>query len=816
MTFAPETVTLNGSGLVFANTYDSTVTAAYRSAILAAENYFQTHFTNAVTLQVSFSLSPLPAGTSGENSFFGAEGISYAELKSAWSAHATTADDRAALASLPATDPTGGAGFFLPAGLAKALGFVDPTEDDPDAVTLNSNLPWTFGTDAIGVLEHEISEGSFGRIGGLGFPTLSDNTPLWGPMDLFRYTAAGQRDYTGGRDGQPTYFSVDGTTVLTQLQYHNSLNANGVFDGADLADWDHTVGDAFGPGGPGGPGTISATDLRILDVLGWTPASPPTVTDQTAATSWTVGTAITLALAADTYTDPQGQSLTYAAKQIVNGAAVALPSWLHFTAATDSFSGTVPATATGSLALEVIATDTFGLSTAETFTVTLAPPSPPTVTDQVADQSWHAGTAITLALPADSFTDPQAFTLTYSAKQIVNGAAVALPAWLHFNATTQTFTGTLPLTASGALALEVIAKDSAGLTATETFTATLVPPSPPTVTDQIADQSWHAGTAITLALPADSVTDPQGLALTYTAKQLVGGVAVALPAWLHFNATSHAFTGTVPLTASGTLSLEVIAKDTAGLTAIESFGVTLVPPSPPTLTDQTADQTWAETAPLTLTLPADSFTDPQGLSLTYAAKQIVGGVEAVLPSWLHFSPTTRTFTGTPPVSAEGAPLTIEVVAKNLAGQTATETFGVTIVPPAPPGVSDQTPAQGWADSARISFVLPSDSITDPQGETLTYTAKQIVGGAAVALPSWLHFAPATRTFTGTVPATASGTLTIDVNAKDTSGLSADDIFTVTLGGVVASAHLATTSLDGSVQPTDPLHLIGAAQPSVLG
>src|ERR1700731_1064651 len=41
-----ETVTYAGSGLVFTNTYDSSVTTQYRSAIIAAENFFQSHFTN--------------------------------------------------------------------------------------------------------------------------------------------------------------------------------------------------------------------------------------------------------------------------------------------------------------------------------------------------------------------------------------------------------------------------------------------------------------------------------------------------------------------------------------------------------------------------------------------------------------------------------------------------------------------------------------------------------------------------------------------------------------------------------------------------
>jgi hypothetical protein len=108
---------------------------------------------------------------------------------------------------------------------------------------------------------------------------------LWAPMVLFRFTASGQRDFTGGQDGQKTYFSTDGSNVYTGLQYHNPVNASGQSDGFDWADWDPVGDDAnahdpFGPGGPGAgdPGTLSATDIRIMDVLGWgtTPETPDT------------------------------------------------------------------------------------------------------------------------------------------------------------------------------------------------------------------------------------------------------------------------------------------------------------------------------------------------------------------------------------------------------------------------------------------------------------------------------------------------------------------------------------------------------------
>ena len=259
------TVTWAGSGMVFDNTYESGVSAAYMTAIVAAEHFLESRFTNSITLSVSFSLGVLSDSVSGENDY-STDTVSYVTLVNALRSHATTADDFAAVASLPTTDPSGGEGFSIPLGEARVLGLVGNSYGIDDSVELNQVLPWSWGQDAVGVIEHEISEGEMGRIGGLGI-----QNGEWGVLDLFRYSSPGQRDYSGGADGQASYFSVDGSTLLTQ--FHNSVDTYGYFDGMDLGDWDNTVGDAFGPGGPGSPGTVSATDLRVLDILGWTPTS---------------------------------------------------------------------------------------------------------------------------------------------------------------------------------------------------------------------------------------------------------------------------------------------------------------------------------------------------------------------------------------------------------------------------------------------------------------------------------------------------------------------------------------------------------------
>jgi hypothetical protein len=253
------------SGIIFDNTYGSGVTPEYRSAIVVAENFFQSHFINSVTLSMSFSLGPTMNGAIAQN-YYSAIPVSYVNLETALRLHATSPDDRSAVRSLPLYSPTADP-FAIAPGLAQVLGIIGDASGYTDQIVLNNGLPWAYGADVVGTLEHEISEGALGRIGGLG------TQGWWGPMDLFRYSAIGQHDYTGGKDDLATFFSVDGNSLLTQ--FHDSLNQFGTFDGLDLADWDHTVGDAFGPGNAGVPAAISETDLRVMDILGWTPTPNP-------------------------------------------------------------------------------------------------------------------------------------------------------------------------------------------------------------------------------------------------------------------------------------------------------------------------------------------------------------------------------------------------------------------------------------------------------------------------------------------------------------------------------------------------------------
>ena len=206
-------------------------------------------------------------GQFASNAFY-VYGISYAALKSALTTLAShELNDsylQQAVAHLPSTDPSGGAGFELALPYARMLGLTSSGENPDDIVTLNTSYNWSYGQDVINTIEHEMSEGAIGRIGGLG-----DQNSFWSVMDLFRYNSSGAPDYSDGRDGQATYFSFNGGATLSSFSFNNEFNSHGQqVNSGDTADF--VQQDVFGTGDPGETNTLSQTDIQIMEALGGT------------------------------------------------------------------------------------------------------------------------------------------------------------------------------------------------------------------------------------------------------------------------------------------------------------------------------------------------------------------------------------------------------------------------------------------------------------------------------------------------------------------------------------------------------------------
>jgi uncharacterized delta-60 repeat protein len=299
------------------------------------------------------------------------------------------------------------------------------------------------------------------------------------------------------------------------------------------------------------------------------------------------GTAIPVyTVPANTFSDPdttfadvtQRDTLEYSAIR-VDGTA--LPSWLIFNPATQTFSGTPGPTDLGDLTVRVTVRDRVstaagapynpggltGTSASSdfTFTVTNTTPTvaPPLgITDQVA--STRA--AFNLVVPTSNFTDPDpADSLTYSAR-LAGGAP--LPTWLTFNAATKTFSGAPTIanvTGITPLAIQLIATDRAGAFAIDDFNLTVQNANiPPIVASPIEDQNATISTLFTFQIPGSAFQDPDFVPPTPTTlAPLTYSIdpSTFLPSWLSFDGTTRTFTGTPPSTAVGTFSVRVNVVD---------------------------------------------------------------------------------------------------------------------------------------------------------------------------------------------------------------------------------------------------------------
>ncbi|MBF0462771.1 MAG: putative Ig domain-containing protein, partial [Magnetococcales bacterium] len=539
---------------------------------------------------------------------------------------------------------------------------------------------------------------------------------------------------------------------------------------------------------------IDATDLHhasVSDVFTLTVNNgndAPVVNSASPAMTQTVtqGTFFQFALSGDHFTDADavfGDTLTYTAA--LSGGA-ALPSWLSFNPTTHLFSGTPDANTPSQLSLRLTATDSGQLSVSDAITLHILPPNhAPTVASAEGNQSISVGHTLTYQVPLNTFNDAdQGDTLTYTATA-QDGSA--LPGWLHFDPATRTFFGT-PIDQgvtvngvthieddSGVVNVKVIATDSHGAAVADTFSLTVTNDTnhAPVLIDPTASQ--HIPTAIRAAtfqfqLAADTFLDPdKGDTLTLSADR---------PDWLSFDPGTRMFTGT-PTPDATTANVTLTATDAAGLKGYDVFTLKVMdlnhaPLLGSVVADQVSDQSVQQGAAFHYQFLPDAFTDPDGDALTLSATLMdgsQGGLGTLLTtssaSWLHFDPSTRTFTGQPGTGDVGT-LNVKLTATDPSGASVSDTFNILVgnVNDAPT-VADSLHNQDATRGAAFTYQFAADTFADgdaPYGDTLTYAATTLSGDA---LPTWLHFDPSTRTFSGTPESTdAVGVINVKVTATD--------------------------------------------------
>ena len=107
-------------------------------------------------------------------------------------------------------------------------------------------------------------------------------------------------------------------------------------------------------------------------------------------------------------------------------------------------------------------------------------------------------------------------------------------------------------------------------------------------------------------------------------------------------------------------------------------------------------------------------------------------------------------------------------------------------------ISNQTATAGTV----FNYAFPATTFNDADSDTLTYTATKSDGSA---LPSWLSFAAATRTFSGTPMAADVETVSVKVTASDGNGGSVSDTFDIVVSTAANNAAMGEPTISGTAR-----------------
>ena len=517
--------------------------------------------------------------------------------------------------------------------------------------------------------------------------------------------------------------------------------------------------------------------IALIDVQN----QPPTLANPIADQAATEDTVFNFSVPANTFNDTDGDTLSYSA-ELANGSA--LPSWLNFNASTKTFSGVPTNGDVGTLSVKVIANDGHGATVNDTFDIVIANVNDAPVLDTpVPNQNATEDSAFTYTFPDTTFSDGDVgTTFTYTAELAGGGA---LPTWLTLDSSTRTFSGTPANGDVGTISIKLTASDGAGGVANDTFDIIIANTNDaPTVANAIPNQVATENALFNFSFAINAFTDMDvGNSLTYSAQLAGGGV---LPGWLSFDAATRTFNGTPQNADVGSVAIDVIASDGSGATAMDTFTIVIgAVNDSPYLVTPIPNQNATEDIAFNFQFSDATFDDIDvGDTLIYSATM---ADDSSLPGWLTFDELTRTFSGTP-TNADVGTISIKVVADDgNGGMVASDIFDLVIANTNDaPTIANPIPNQNAQEDSPFNFTFASTVFTDQDvGNTLTYSV-QLGGGGA--LPAWISFDPASRTFSGTPLNANVGTLSIDVIANDGNGGTVTDTFNI----IVANTNDAPT------------------------
>jgi uncharacterized delta-60 repeat protein len=416
----------------------------------------------------------------------------------------------------------------------------------------------------------------------------------------------------------------------------------------------------------------------------------------------------------------------------------------------------------------VTATDSNGGTHSETINVIIN--NPPTIDNKIQNQTFSGEGDWTYTIPADTFSDPEGSSLTYSVSE--------LPSWLEFDANTREFRGNPPANQTP-LDISITAIDGNNLKTTDTFKVTFNNTNDnPEIANPIPDQTFSGEGDWVFEVPTNTFSDKDinDIVFNYESKLSNGE---ELPKWLSFDKTKREFKGNPPANQTP-LNINVTATDANGLSITDTFIVSFSDVNDtPEVNNPISDQTFSGEGDWVFEVPIDTFSDKDIDDTTFSYEsKLLNGEE--LPAWLSFDKTKREFKGNPP--ANQTALDINVTATDANGLSITDTFTVSFsdvndTPEVNNPISDQT----FSGEGDWVFEVPIDTFSDKDIDDTTFSYESKLSNGE-ELPKWLSFDKTKREFKGNPPANQTP-LNIGVTATDANGLSITDTFKIVFNNV---------------------------------
>ncbi|MCG2645267.1 MULTISPECIES: putative Ig domain-containing protein [Bradyrhizobium] len=368
----------------------------------------------------------------------------------------------------------------------------------------------------------------------------------------------------------------------------------------------------------------------------------------------------------------------------------------------------------GAHTITASAVDAAGNIAAENFTIKVVDTTPPTLTP-VSDRTVHAtslaGAKVTFSATASDLVDGADPVVFMDGSSVVHSG--------------DTF-------ALGTHTIAVNTVDAAGNTASESFTIRVADAAP--VVSPITRSMGEDGPTFNQDLLSGARDPDAGDSLSVygldAAVTTAGGRSLVL-------GTDYTLSGSIlSLTATGIAKFNSLGSSQSDL-AVFHYGVTdgilttadtltlnvTGADDAPTLLHQTVSQSATAGSPFSLTLPSNTFQDPDNGDHLKLTATLSNG--SALPSWLTFNSATGTLSATPAASDVGG-FDIKITATDTGGLAATDVFHLTVTDHPPVITSD-----GGGSSA--SIIIADDTkyvdtvhATDPDPNTnMKYS---IVGG----------------------------------------------------------------------------------------